>query len=91
MKTIRYTAKEAVATACNMDLAEMNDARYQPTLWSMPIWDFGGKPYTARKIGSKKTPVNRYDHISGGSEYDWKPIFTWKTWEVLEGNEIEEG
>ncbi len=87
---VRYTAKEAVATACGMDIAEMNDYRYQPHDWTMPIWDFGKHPYTARKIGSKKTPVNRYDHISGGSNYDWKPVYKWQTWEVLEGSDKED-
>jgi len=85
----RYSAKEAVATACNMDIAEMNGARYQPTMWSMPIWDFGTHPYTARKVGSKKTPSNRMTPQLDG-DYVWKPVFTWQGWEVLEGHEIEE-
>jgi len=91
MKTIRTTAKEAVATACSMDIAEMNDARYQSTMWSMPLWDFGNRPYTARKVGSKKTPTNRAtDHLTGAL-YEWRPIYVWKDWEVLEGHEIDDG
>jgi hypothetical protein len=86
----RYSAKEAVATHCMMDLAEMNEYRYQPTLWSMPVWDFGGKHlYTARRIGSKKKPVHRYDDFSP-SGYEWKVVFTWNTSEVLEGTDVEE-
>jgi hypothetical protein len=85
---MRYTAKEAVATICGMDFAEMNDARYQPTMWSMPVWDFGAKPYSARKVGSKKTPVNNHtDHLTGGL-YNWEPVGVWKDWEVLEGQTI---
>lgn len=86
----KYTSKEAVATHCNMDYDEMNDYRYQSTMWTMPVWSFGdANMYSARPVGSKKTPVNRNDHLHG-SQYNWKPVETWKTWEVLQGTPVED-
>jgi hypothetical protein len=75
-KTPRYTAAYIIAFEYGMDLAEMAEYRYQPTLWRNPaVYSFGDEFYYAAPA-NKKMPENyagmKWEKIA---EQYGRPIF----------------
>lgn len=71
------TKRLAIASHFDMDAAEVENYRYQPTRTPCPVYTAGNDYYTATSPSTRP---------KGSADYVWEPVYSWVT--AMYGNVI---